>query len=118
VDVLPTTGFDKLVQDLLEDLDDDADTAEDVGEEAVDKSDRSGPPRKIRVFFGAKTLFSLEDLFDYSVDNGWDEFWFIGMQKMAEELDFLDLRAQSTSKAGQAYSRSTGSAQNPVEVDR
>lgn len=46
---------------------------------------------QIRIFFGKKRLFTIEELFDWSFEVGWDEFWMQGQKHTAEETNLYEL---------------------------
>ncbi|KAG1776109.1 hypothetical protein EV702DRAFT_972094, partial [Suillus placidus] len=44
--------------------------------------------RQIRCFFRQKRMFRIRDMFNWSVEVGWDEFWFQGVKNMESEALF------------------------------
>jgi hypothetical protein len=38
-----------------------------------------------------KHLYSIEEVFKWDTECGWDEFWFQGVKKRGEELEFYEL---------------------------
>ncbi|KAK2467392.1 hypothetical protein APHAL10511_000627 [Amanita phalloides] len=56
---------------------------------------------KIHLFFGQKTLIPIKEMFDWSVEARWDEFWGPGVKHHAEEMVFYDLLIQASSEEGQ-----------------
>jgi len=49
---------------------------------------------QVRVFFGQSYCITIEDLFNWSVEKGWDMFWDTGKKHYHEEMMFYDLLAQ------------------------
>ncbi|KAF8874902.1 ribonuclease H-like domain-containing protein [Infundibulicybe gibba] len=69
---------------------------EDLGEEPSEKLQQT-PIRgvtKIRLFFGQKRLIPISDLFDWSIEAGWDEFWAQGVKHYREEMVFYELMSR------------------------
>ena len=40
------------------------------------------------MYFGQKSLIPIAKLFDWSIKNGWDEFWIQGIKNWQEEVTF------------------------------
>ncbi|KAG2359529.1 hypothetical protein BDR07DRAFT_1518686, partial [Suillus spraguei] len=66
-------------------------------------------------FFGQKRIFCICDIFNWSVEVGWDEFWFQGVKNMESEALFYELMSrlpeneESTSRNVLGESSSMGS---------
>ncbi|KAG1832910.1 hypothetical protein DFJ58DRAFT_670996, partial [Suillus subalutaceus] len=50
--------------------------------------------RQIRCFFSQKRMFCIRDMFNWSVEVGWDEFWFQGVKNMESEALFYELMSR------------------------
>ena len=50
---------------------------------------------QIRVFFGQSELIPIADLFDFSQESGFTEFWSQGVKNYREEMTFYDLLSQA-----------------------
>jgi hypothetical protein len=42
-------------------------------------------------YFGKQCLYTIEEVFKWDTEGGWDEFWFQGVKKSGEELEFYKL---------------------------
>ncbi|TFY79124.1 hypothetical protein EWM64_g4889, partial [Hericium alpestre] len=51
----------------------------------------AGTPCRVRLYFGQPKLFDIAELFNFSMETGWDEFWFQGVKKYEEEALFYEL---------------------------
>ncbi|TFY73196.1 hypothetical protein EWM64_g10816, partial [Hericium alpestre] len=51
----------------------------------------AGTPCRVRFYFGQPNLFDIAELFNFSLETGWDEFWFQGVKKYEEEALFYEL---------------------------
>jgi hypothetical protein len=49
---------------------------------------------QIRVYFGKKYHFTIKDLFNWSVETGWNMFWDTGKKHYHEEMVFYELLTQ------------------------
>ncbi|KAG1831679.1 hypothetical protein DFJ58DRAFT_670223 [Suillus subalutaceus] len=54
----------------------------------------SSRQRQIRCFFSQKRMFCIRDMFNWSVEVGWDEFWFQGVKNMESEALFYELMSR------------------------
>ncbi|KAG2037161.1 hypothetical protein BDR03DRAFT_814017, partial [Suillus americanus] len=45
-------------------------------------------------FFGQKRMFCIWDMFNWSVEVRWDEFWFQGVENMESEALFYKLMSR------------------------
>ncbi|KAG1728822.1 hypothetical protein EDD22DRAFT_853215 [Suillus occidentalis] len=50
--------------------------------------------RQIQCFFGQKRMFHIHDIFNWSVEVRWDEFWFQGVKHMESEALFYELMSR------------------------
>ncbi|KAG1858787.1 hypothetical protein DFJ58DRAFT_658604, partial [Suillus subalutaceus] len=50
--------------------------------------------RQIRCFFSQKRVFRIRDMFNWSVEVGWDDFWFQGVKNMESEALFYELMSR------------------------
>ncbi|KAG2363050.1 hypothetical protein BDR07DRAFT_1283326, partial [Suillus spraguei] len=68
--------------------------------------------QQICCFFGQKRIFCIRDIFNWSVEIGWDKFWFQGVKNMESEALFYELMSrlpeneESTSRNGLGESSS------------
>ena len=58
---------------------------------------QAGPTITILPFFGLSYHITIEDLFNWSVEKGWDLFWDTGKRHYRDEMMFYDLLAQTNS---------------------
>ncbi|PCH34656.1 hypothetical protein WOLCODRAFT_155307 [Wolfiporia cocos MD-104 SS10] len=98
---------------------DDEDVGGVVEQAASDGSMRRASAIIIRCFFGQKYLFTIHELFNWSIEAGWDEFWTQGVRNYREEVVFYELMSrvhedspQSSSTAITKYSDAA-----PIVVD-
>jgi hypothetical protein len=72
---------------------------------------------QIRCFFGQKKLFRIQDVFNWSVEVGWDEFWFQGVKNMESEALFYELMSRmpenEESNSGGNVGQSSGMGSGP-----
>jgi hypothetical protein len=43
----------------------------------------------VRIYFGHKTPITVADMFNWSVEAGWDTFWIQGVRNYREEYEML-----------------------------
>lgn len=79
---------------------------------------------KIHVFFGQKNLITIHDLFNWSVEKGWNMFWDQGKKHYREEMIFYELLSQRDSDPHCDAGSSTSATQDavrssiaPIDVD-
>lgn len=73
---------------------------------------------QIRVFFGQKNPITIEDLFNWTVKNGWNLFWDQGKKHYQEEMLFYELLSWVENEPpSQASAPTVGSSSRPVDVD-
>ncbi|KAG2353246.1 hypothetical protein BDR07DRAFT_1310259 [Suillus spraguei] len=118
----PSSSFAAVALQLGKDTDEDNNKEYTLGlGQVVDvEDDISGPlegsrPQQICCFFGQKWIFRIRDIFNWSVEVGWDKFWFQGVKNMESEALFYELMSrlpeneESTSRNGLGESSSMGS---------
>jgi hypothetical protein len=95
------SSFLAVAQQLQQDADDDDDDNYTSGlgevieaEEDISRPAEGSRPRQIRCFFGQKRMFHIRDMFNWSVEVGWDEFWFQGVKNMQSEALFYELMSR------------------------
>ena len=72
---------------------------------------------QIRLFFGQTALIPIKEMFNWSVEAGWDEFWGPGVKHHAEEMVFYNLLTQASSEEGQdTSSDGAGMSQEPISL--
>ncbi|KAG1855194.1 hypothetical protein DFJ58DRAFT_660056 [Suillus subalutaceus] len=54
----------------------------------------SSRQRQIRCFFSQKRMFHIRGMFNWSVEVGWDEFWFQGVKNMESEALFYEIMSR------------------------
>ncbi|KAG1722736.1 uncharacterized protein EDB91DRAFT_1063774, partial [Suillus paluster] len=74
--------------------------------------------RQIRCFFGQKRMFRIRDMFNWSVEVGWDEFLFQGVKNMESEASFYELMSslpedEESHTGGNAPGESLGMGSGP-----
>ncbi|KAG1850627.1 hypothetical protein DFJ58DRAFT_662022 [Suillus subalutaceus] len=65
---------------------------------------------KFCCFFSQKRMFRIRDMFNWSVEVGWDEFWFQGVKNMESEALFYELMSRLPEDE-KSTSRNVGSHQ-------
>jgi hypothetical protein len=73
------------------------------------------------VYFGQKTPITIEDLFNWTVEAGWDTFWIQGVKNYREELEFYEMLNKlgpDTENDGSGHATShPGPFPDPLDVD-
>ena len=114
----------------------DADSDGEDSGEVVETNPNTGPTRiacsfflphcqllirvflKVRVFFGQKHPITIEDLFDWSVEVGWNLFWDVGKRHYHDEMEFYELLTQiDGADVVPAPQETSGPSSKPIEVD-
>ena len=75
----------------------------------------------MRIYFGQKTPITIVDMFNWSVEAGWDTFWIQGVRNYHEELEFYEMLSQlgpDTGNDGPGHATNQARAStDPLEVD-
>jgi hypothetical protein len=75
----------------------------------------------VRVYFGQKTPITIADMFNWSVEAGWDTFWIQGVRNYREQLEFYEMLSQlgpDTENNGPGHAtNNSGPSPDPLEVD-
>jgi hypothetical protein len=50
---------------------------------------------QITLYGGSSHLILIEDLFDWTIENGWEEFWVVGKNNYSQEIEFYGLFSAS-----------------------
>lgn len=127
-----SSSFSALALELQQDADDNDNKKYTAGLGQVVEvgNDISGPSesskrRQIRCFFGQKRMFCIRDMFNWSVEVGWDESWFQGVKNIESEALFYELMSRlpedeemGVIKHGKRWTSCVTSLQGLVLVDR
>ena len=71
----------------------------------------------MRVYFGQKNPITIADLFNWSVEAGWDMFWIQGVRNYRQELEFYEMLNKLASEVDNGGSEGVpGASSNPVAV--
>jgi hypothetical protein len=70
---------------------------------------------QIQVFFGQKSLIPIADLFNFSNQGSWGEFWSHGVKNYEQEMGFYDLLAQG--EGGDGKEAASGGPGDPIKLD-
>ncbi|TFY78156.1 hypothetical protein EWM64_g5859 [Hericium alpestre] len=99
----------------------------DIGAQPTDQqpAQLSGAPiHQVRLYFRQKRLLTLAELFNYSIEHGWDEFWSEGMKNYKDETAFYELvtemgQGDGPDSSGVSHAETSGAngaAGHPIEV--
>ncbi|TFY75776.1 hypothetical protein EWM64_g8235 [Hericium alpestre] len=121
-------GHRKRVQEEAEHDDNDIGDEElDIGAQPTDQqpAQPSGAPiRQVQLYFRQKRLLTLAELFNYSIEHGWDEFWSEGMKNYKDKTAFYELvtemgQGDGPDGSGVSHAKTSGAngaAGHPIEV--
>lgn len=73
-------------------------------------STRPSMPRTVRVFFGAQRHLTIESLFNWDVEDGWDRYWFEGVKNCRQEMEFYELVASAERGKGKEQGKDIDNA--------
>ncbi|KAG2097749.1 uncharacterized protein F5147DRAFT_583379 [Suillus discolor] len=97
----PSSSFSALALQLQQDVDNDDNEKYTSGlgqivevEDVISGPSESSRGCQIHCFFGQKRMFCIRDMFNWSVEVGWDEFWFQGVKNIESEALFYELMSQ------------------------
>lgn len=92
---------------------DDSDLEGESSQIITDDSNGPSMPRTVRVFFGQQRHLLIEKLFNWSVEEGWDKFWFDGVKNCRQEMEFYELVTTAEDVMGK---ESGGAKATDVEI--
>ncbi|KAK2463975.1 hypothetical protein APHAL10511_004026 [Amanita phalloides] len=112
-----------VAKELIQAVDDDSDMSgldTDMDSEPAGSSSIPRLVPKIRLFFGQKSLIPIKDIFNWSVEAGWDEFWGTGVRHHREDTScFYELLSRASSEnyeSGNEGSGTTRTRQEPISL--
>ena len=69
------------------------------------------------MYFGQRNPITIADLFNWSVEAGWDTFWIQGVQNYREELEFYEMLTKlANGDDNQGSESMSGASNDPVTV--
>jgi hypothetical protein len=45
----------------------------------------------VTLYFGSSHHISIKELFDWTIENGWEDFWVVGKDNYKQEMEFYGL---------------------------
>ena len=109
----------------MDDEDDDDGNGDKSSPDVQQTSGQPNRPKTVRLYFGQHRSIPIKSLFNWSIEEGWDQFWFDGMKNLRQEMEFYDLAVAAesamTEEAGDKVNAgqlsSGGNEVQPIIID-